>query len=104
MEIITSTSKDREFGVTVLAGTGKVFQKMLSYSKVMGNNLRVGVCLAGTGGIKAVLGMTTPASSYVYLIQQQASGRARQNSNVSWLLMATQTILLHPHLPKRSDN
>ena len=56
MERNTSTSKNREFGVTVLAGTGKVFQKILSNSRVMGNNLRGAVCLSGTGIIRAILG------------------------------------------------
>ena len=55
MERNTSSGKDREFGVTVLAGTGSVFQKMLSNSRVMGNNLRGPVCLAGMGKIRAVL-------------------------------------------------
>ena len=40
MERNTSMSKDKEFGVTVLVGTEKVFQKMLCHSRDMGNNLR----------------------------------------------------------------
>ena len=56
VERSTSMSKDKEFGVTVLAGTEKVFQKMLCHSRVMGNNLRDSVCLTGTGKIRAVLG------------------------------------------------
>ena len=56
MERSTSSGKDREFDVTVLAGTGRVFQKMLSNSRVMGNYLKSAVCLAGMGKIKAVLG------------------------------------------------
>ena len=39
VERSTSSEKDKEFGVTVLAGTGRVFQKMLSNSRVMGSNL-----------------------------------------------------------------
>ena len=35
MERSTSSGKDREFGVTVLAGTEMVFQKILSNSRVM---------------------------------------------------------------------
>ena len=51
-----SSGKDREFGVTVLAGTGRVFQKMLSNSRVMGGDLRSPVVfLAGTGKIGAIL-------------------------------------------------
>ena len=56
MERNTSTSKNREFGVTVLAGTERVFQKILSNSRVMSNNLRGAVCLSGTGIIRAILG------------------------------------------------
>ena len=56
MERNTSTSKNREFGVTVWAGTRRVFQMILSNSKVMGNNLRSAVCLSGTGIIRAILG------------------------------------------------
>ena len=56
VERSTSTNKDREFGVTVLAGTGRVFQKMLSNSRVMGDNLTSAVFLAGTGKIRAILG------------------------------------------------
>ena len=51
-----SSGKDREFGVTVLAGTGRVFQKMLFNSRVMGNDLRSAVFLAGTDKIRAILG------------------------------------------------
>ena len=51
----TSSAKDREFSVTVLAGTGKVFQKMLSNSRIMGGDLRSAVFLAGTGKIRAIL-------------------------------------------------
>ena len=35
---ITSSGKHRELAVTVLAGTERVFQKMLSNSRVMVNN------------------------------------------------------------------
>ena len=38
-----------------MAGTVKVFQKMLSGSRVMVNNLVGAVCLAGTRKIRAVL-------------------------------------------------
>ena len=55
MERSTSSGKEKEFAVTVLAGTGRIFQKMLSNSRVMGDSLR-GVCLAGTGRIRAVIG------------------------------------------------
>ena len=52
MERSTSSGKDREFGVTVLAG----FPKDLSNSRIMGNDLRGAVCLAGTRKIRAILG------------------------------------------------
>ena len=55
VEKSTSSGRDIEFGVTVLAGTGRVFQKMLSNSRVMGNDLRSAVFLAGTGKIRAML-------------------------------------------------
>ena len=55
MERSISSGKDRKFGVTMLAGKGKVFQKMLSNSRVMENNLRSAVCLVGTGKIRVVL-------------------------------------------------
>ena len=56
MKINTSTSMDKDFGVIVLAGTEIVFQKMLSNSIVMGNNLKSTVCLSGTGKLRAILG------------------------------------------------
>ena len=56
MKRSTSSGKDREFGVTVLAGTGRVLQRMLPNSRVMGDNLRGAVFLVGTGKIRAVLG------------------------------------------------
>ena len=56
MERSTSSGKDREFGVTILAGTGRVFQKMLLNSRVMADDLRNAVFLAGTGKIRAILG------------------------------------------------
>ena len=55
MERSTSSGKYKEFDITVLVGTGRVFQNMLSNSRVMGDNLRGAVCLAGTGKIRAVL-------------------------------------------------
>ena len=56
MEKSTSFSgKDREFGVTVLAGTERVFQKMLSNGRVIDDDLRSAVFLAGTGKIRAIL-------------------------------------------------
>ena len=42
--------------VCLLAGTGRVFQKTLSNSRVMGDDLRSAVFLAGTGKIGAILG------------------------------------------------
>ena len=51
----TSSGKDREFGVIVLAGTGRVFQKMLSNSRVMASDLRSAVFLAGTEKVRAIL-------------------------------------------------
>ena len=48
----TSSGKDREFGVTVLAGTGRVFQKMLSNGRSMFNDLRSAVFLSGTGKLE----------------------------------------------------
>ena len=51
-----SLGLNRELFVTVLAGTGRVFEKMLCNSRVMGNNLRGSVCLAGMGKIRVVLG------------------------------------------------
>ena len=56
---LTSSGNDRKFGVTVLAGTGSVFQKMLSNSRVMGDNLRGAICLAGTGKIRAHFSFTS---------------------------------------------
>ena len=56
MEKSMFLGKDREFSVTVLAGTGRVFQKMLSNSRVMGNDLRSAVLLAGTRKIRVILG------------------------------------------------
>ena len=50
-----SLGKDREFGVIVLADTERVFQKMLSNSRVMSNNLRGAVCLAGMRNIRVIL-------------------------------------------------
>ena len=50
------TGKDREFDVTVLAGTGKVFQKMLSNSRIMGDDLRSAGFLAGMEKIRVILG------------------------------------------------
>ena len=47
-----SSGKNREFGV--LAGTGRVFQKMLSNSRVMASDLRSAVFLAGTEKIRAI--------------------------------------------------
>ena len=44
--------------VTVLAGTGRVFQKMLSNSRVMCGDLRSATFLAGTGKIRAILKRT----------------------------------------------
>ena len=40
MKKSTSSGKDRQFGVTVLAGTERVFKEMLSNGRVMGNDLR----------------------------------------------------------------
>ena len=51
-----SLGKDKAFGVTVLAGTGRVFQKTLSNCRIMSNNLRGAVRFAGTGKIRTVLG------------------------------------------------
>ena len=51
-----SLGKGREFGVTVLAGTERVFQKMLSNSKIICNKLRGVVCLAGTRKIRVIFG------------------------------------------------
>ena len=56
MERSTSSGKDKEFCVTILADTGRVFQKMLSNSRVIGDDLRGAVCLADMGKIRAVLG------------------------------------------------
>ena len=50
-----SLGKDREFVVTVLTGTGRIFQKMLAHSRVMGSDLRSAVFLAGKGKIRAIL-------------------------------------------------
>ena len=58
VEISTSLGKDREFDVTVLAGTGRVFQKMLFNIRVMDNDLRSALCLAGTEKKTQVLGKT----------------------------------------------
>ena len=44
-EVEDATGKDREFGVTILAGTGRVFRKMLFHSKGMGDDLRSAVFL-----------------------------------------------------------
>ena len=53
VERSTSSGKDGEFVVTVLAGTERVFQKMLfnSVDAVIGDDLRSTVCLAGTGNL-----------------------------------------------------
>ena len=59
MERSMFLGKDREFGVIVLAGTEKVFQKMLSNNRVTSNGLRGAVCLAGIRKVKAVLGRMT---------------------------------------------
>ena len=56
VERSTSSGKDREFGVTVLAETGRIFQKMLSDSRIMGDDLRSAVFLSGTAKIRAILG------------------------------------------------
>ena len=55
VEKSTSSGKNRKFGVTVLPDTGRVFQEMLSNSKVIGSDLRSAVFLAGTGKIRAIL-------------------------------------------------
>ena len=90
MERNTSTSKNREFGVTVLAGTERVFQKILSNSRVMSNNLRGAVCLSGTEIIRAIFSSRLHAEL--------------NKSQLSWLIMVTKTTLLHLHLPRRPDN
>ena len=56
VERSTFSSKDGEFGVTVLAGTKRGFQKMLSNSRIMSDHLRSAVFLADTGKIRAILG------------------------------------------------
>ena len=50
------SGKDREFGVTVLAGTGRVFQKMLSNSRIMGDDLKSAVFLVNMRKIRVILG------------------------------------------------
>ena len=55
MKRCTSSGKNREFGVTVSLGIGRVFLKMLSNSRVMSDNLRSAVCFSDTGKIRAVL-------------------------------------------------
>ena len=55
VEKSTSSSKDREFGVTALAGTRRVFQKMLSNSRVMVGDLRIAVFLAGTEKFRGIV-------------------------------------------------
>ena len=52
----TCSDKNRKLGVTLLEGTGRVFQKMLSRSIIMGDDLRSAFFLAGTEKIKAILG------------------------------------------------
>ena len=56
MERSTFSGNDREFGVTVLAGTRRVFQKMLSNSRIMDDDLRSAIFLTSTGKIRAILG------------------------------------------------
>ena len=48
-----SLGRNRESGVIVLAGTVRVFQKMLSNSRVNDDNSRGAVCFAGMGKIRA---------------------------------------------------
>ena len=48
------STKYKEFGITVFTGTGRVLQNM-SNSRVVGDNLRGAVYLAGMGKIRAVL-------------------------------------------------
>ena len=55
VERITASGKNKEFRVTVLAGTGRVFQKMPSNSRIMGGDLRIAVFLEGTGKIRVIL-------------------------------------------------
>ena len=55
VEKSSSLGKDREFVITVLAGTGRVFQKMLFNGRVISNNLRTAIFLAGMGKIRAIL-------------------------------------------------
>ena len=55
MKRITALDKDREFGVTVLAGSGRGLQKILSNSRFINNNLKGSACFAGKQKIKAVL-------------------------------------------------
>ena len=50
----TSSGKDREFCVTVLAGVWDIFQKMPSNSRNDGNNLRDAASLTGKEKIRAV--------------------------------------------------
>ena len=73
-----SAGKDREFCVT-----GRVFQKMLFNSKVMGYHWFTELCSS------ALVTGFRQSSTKFYLF---------------WLLLATQTILLQPHLPRRFDN
>ena len=55
MEKSVALGKEKEFGITVSAGTGRVWQKILSNSRVMSDNLKGDVCLAGTGKVRAIL-------------------------------------------------
>ena len=64
-----SLGKDREFGTIVLVGTGRIFQKILSNSRVTGNDLRSAVFLAGIGKIRVTLGrmMVSDRPGYMLL-------------------------------------
>ena len=50
----TSSGKDKKFGVIVLGGTGKFFQKLLFNRRDSGDNLRDVVYLAGMAKIRAI--------------------------------------------------
>ena len=95
---ITYLGKDREFGVTVLAGTGRVFQKMPSNSRVMGDNLRGAVYLAGNGKIR----QTAPLKLFITMtllldsIFRKTFSVPSQSSDIKFSIFAGGRTFFHP--------
>ena len=73
VERSSSSGKDREFGVTVLAGTGRVFQEMLSNSRVMGGDLRSAVFLQARERLERSYKLRNPSKPLKSVLVSKAS-------------------------------